>query len=130
LSAQHADLRPAKQHGKRVIREFANDPEGYWKRANAIARELATLGGVTVVRGLARLLKVNNPDKFKDRQTITLDRKDWDGDISRLSPVQVDALLAKALETGEVVETRKAMSRAWSSAWTSRWCSGHFHASG
>lgn len=31
--------------------EFAEDPDGYRKRAQAIARELATFGGVTVVRG-------------------------------------------------------------------------------
>ena len=31
--------------------EFAKDREGYWKRAKAIARELATFGGISVFRG-------------------------------------------------------------------------------
>jgi hypothetical protein len=31
--------------------EFANNPEDYRKRAQTIARELATFGGVTLVRG-------------------------------------------------------------------------------
>ncbi len=30
--------------------EFAQDREGYWNRAKAIARRFATFGGVTVVR--------------------------------------------------------------------------------
>jgi hypothetical protein len=68
---------------------------------------------------LALLLKANDP-MFRDRQTITLDLKDWDGDISKLSPAQVDALfeialkragitepeLQKAIEAGQVVEVQ------------------------
>jgi hypothetical protein len=66
------------------------------------------------------LLKANNPEKFKDRQTVTIDFKDWDGDVSKLSPAQVDAMfdialkrvgmteqeLQKAIEAGQVVEVQ------------------------
>ena len=56
------------------------------------------------------LLKANNPDRFADRQRITLDLKDWDGDITKLSPAQVDALLAKALE--KVGMTEESLQKA------------------
>jgi hypothetical protein len=59
---------------------------------------------------LALLLKANNTDKFKDRQTVTIDLKDWDGDITKLSPAQVDALLAKALE--KVGMTEESLQKA------------------
>ena len=66
------------------------------------------------------LLKANDPERFGDRQRITIDLKDWDGDISKLSPAQVDALfeialkragitepeLQKAIEAGQVVEVQ------------------------
>jgi hypothetical protein len=53
---------------------------------------------------LIMLLKANNPDRYKDRQTITLDLKDWDGDITKLSPAQVDALFEEALERAGITE--------------------------
>jgi hypothetical protein len=59
---------------------------------------------------LALLLKANDPERFGDRQRITLDLKDWDGDISKLSPAQVDALLAKALE--KVGMTEESLQKA------------------
>jgi hypothetical protein len=56
------------------------------------------------------LLKGLRPDRYKDRQTITLDLKDWDGDITKLSPPQVDELLAKALE--KVGMTEESLQKA------------------
>ena len=50
----------ASEHGSRFpevdlsngspAEEFARDPEGYRRRAQTMARELATFGGITVVR--------------------------------------------------------------------------------
>jgi|SRR5580658_1383653 hypothetical protein len=59
----------AEEHGSRFpaidlsngspAEEFAKDRKGYWKRAKAIARELATFGGITVFRG--RRLRAISP---------------------------------------------------------------------
>jgi hypothetical protein len=39
------------------------------------------------------MLKSLRPEKYKDRQMVQLDLKDWDGDISRLSDEQLEKFL-------------------------------------